>query len=46
LDLDILLFGDDEIQKQAFSLKLMDKSEQVAAPFDELVSVLQNESKG
>jgi len=42
----VLILGDDEIQKQAFSLKLMDKSEQVAAPFDELVSVLQNESKG
>ncbi|MEJ2545504.1 MAG: histidine--tRNA ligase [Calditrichaceae bacterium] len=41
----VLLLGDDELQKKAFSVKLMDQGEQVDIPFDELFEFLTDKSK-
>jgi histidyl-tRNA synthetase len=40
----VLLFGDDELKKKAFSVKLMDKGEQIDVPFDKLLDFLTNET--
>ena len=40
----VLLLGEDELQKQAFSVKLMDKGEQVDVPFDRLIDFLTEKS--
>ena len=36
----VLLLGDDELEKQRFSLKIMDKGEQKEVPFAEIINVL------
>ena len=40
----VLLLGDDELKKKAFSVKLMDKGEQIDVPFDKLLDFLTNET--
>ena len=40
----VLLLGDDELKKKAFSVKLMDKGEQIDVPFDKLLDFLIDET--
>lgn len=40
----VLLLGDDELQKKAFSVKLMDDSDQVDVPFRKLIDFLTKKS--
>ena len=42
----VLLLGDEELDKQRFSLKLMDKSEQTEVAFDEVISLLKASDPG
>ncbi len=41
----VLLLGEDELQRQEFSVKLMDKGEQVAVPFTDLLSFLKEQAQ-
>ncbi len=40
----VLLMGDHELQKKAFSVKLMDKGEQVDVPFNQIIDFLTEKS--
>jgi histidyl-tRNA synthetase len=40
----VIILGDDELKEKKFSLKIMDKNEQLSIPFDELIDYLKNNS--
>jgi histidyl-tRNA synthetase len=40
----VVILGDDELKNREFSLKLMDKNEQLAVPFDELITYIKKNS--
>ncbi|MHB2149884.1 histidine--tRNA ligase [Calditrichota bacterium LG25] len=41
----VLLVGEDELQRKEFSVKLMDRGEQISVPFDEIVDFLKRQTK-
>ncbi len=40
----VLLLGEDELNQKQFTVKLMDKGEQISVPFDEVISFLKKQA--
>lgn len=41
----VVILGDNELESKAFSVKLMDKNEQISVPFDKLIEFIKENSR-